>query len=152
MSVMASKIGYVRLRAPQEHGKALQSPALSEAPAVWIENSRRLEHGSLSPWGEDLRELRSLAQREVVEAATQYTRQYRNVNLDDREWDQVVVAGHQPQLFHPGVWYKNFVLDQLGQRLSAIPINLLIDNDICSSASIRVPTSSVPAGNYRPRP
>ena len=28
--------------------------------------------------------------------------------------DTWLVAGHQPELFHPGVWAKNILIDQLG--------------------------------------
>jgi hypothetical protein len=53
-----------------------------------------------------------------------------------------ILAGHQPQLFHPGVWYKNFVLGSLSRQLAAVPVHLLIDSDLCRSASIRVPTGT----------
>jgi hypothetical protein len=38
------------------------------------------------------------------------------------------------------VWYKNFVLGGLARHLDGIGIHLLIDSDLCRSASIRVPT------------
>ena len=53
----------------------------------------------------------------------------------------IVMAGHQPELFHPGVWYKNFVLSQLGNRLGAMAINLIVDNDLSGNASIRFPNA-----------
>jgi hypothetical protein len=46
-------------------------------------------------------------------------------------------------LFHPGVWYKNFVLGSLAKRLDGVGVHLLIDSDTCRTASIRVPTGSV---------
>jgi hypothetical protein len=51
-----------------------------------------------------------------------------------------VLAGHQPQLFHAGVWFKNFALSSLGKDLGACAVNLLIDNDILRNPSIRVPS------------
>jgi hypothetical protein len=56
---------------------------------------------------------------------------------------KIVLAGHQPELFHPGVWFKNFVLDRLSRAQEAIAVNLVMDNDTCRSASIRVPTGSI---------
>ena len=53
--------------------------------------------------------------------------------------DRVVMAGHQPALFHPGVWYKNFRLDALAKRFDAVPINLVVDNDLMASPSIACP-------------
>jgi hypothetical protein len=56
-----------------------------------------------------------------------------------------LLSGHQPELFHPGVWYKNFVLGSLARKLDGVGIHLLIDSDTCRSASVRVPTGSVNA-------
>src|SRR4029079_8138752 len=49
------------------------------------------------------------------------------------------LAGHQPELFHPGVWVKNFALAGLARRQGGVGVNLLVDNDTAKSASLRVP-------------
>ncbi len=54
------------------------------------------------------------------------------------------MSGHQPTLFHPGVWFKNFALDQTTRLIQsrftdAVAINLVIDNDVASAPSIRLP-------------
>jgi hypothetical protein len=54
----------------------------------------------------------------------------------------VFVAGHQPQLFHPGVWFKNFVLAALARRHGGVGVNLVIDSDTIKTAAIAVPTGS----------
>src|SRR5262249_31178687 len=64
--------------------------------------------------------------------------------LDDPrrpDWKRgpVIAAGHQPDLFHPGVWIKNFVLNGIARRLGANPLNLIIDSDTIKSTSLRVP-------------
>ena len=49
-----------------------------------------------------------------------YTSQYRDV---PERWQRsetlagapFILSGHQPEMFHPGVWYKNFVLGGLAQ-------------------------------------
>jgi len=51
----------------------------------------------------------------------------------------VFLAGHQPQLFHPGVWFKNFALDHLAKRHGAVAVNLVIDSDTMKSHTVRVP-------------
>ncbi|EMI56096.1 hypothetical protein [Rhodopirellula sallentina] len=51
----------------------------------------------------------------------------------------IVMAGHQPTLFHPGVWFKNYALDRIARDTGAHAINLVIDNDVAASRSIRVP-------------
>jgi hypothetical protein len=57
---------------------------------------------------------------------------------------QVVMAGHQPELFHPGVWVKNFALH--GLRLQGVgrPINLIVDNDTVKSTALHYPVVREP--------
>ena len=45
----------------------------------------------------------------------------------------IFLAGHQPQLFHPGVWFKNFALDRLARRHGAVAVNLVVDSDTIKS-------------------
>jgi hypothetical protein len=52
----------------------------------------------------------------------------------------LIVSGHQPELFHPGVWYKNFLLSELAKRHSSIGINISIDHDLARKFSMSVPT------------
>ncbi len=129
-------IGYRRLRAPREHAGVLIESGREDGTVV------RPPHNALSPspnidFASFCRQLR----HEVVELATEYTGQYRHVSTSLNH-EQIVLAGHQPQLFHPGVWFKNFVLSEIGQRRDATAINLLIDNDVATSCSIRVPGGS----------
>ena len=49
------------------------------------------------------------------------------------------MSGHQPTLYHAGVWYKNFVLSELANRTSAIAINLIVDSDLSNNQAIRYP-------------
>jgi hypothetical protein len=49
------------------------------------------------------------------------------------------MSGHQPELFHPGVWYKNFALSTLAQQLNGVAVNLVIDSDLANQNSIRFP-------------
>jgi hypothetical protein len=150
------------LRAPQGDGQTLIEPPLDALPQIVSANRDRLAHVDLDLQGRSLAELSRSARRELLKEAISYTSQYRNVpdsfRQADSETKQIespspklstpspqpfILAGHQPQLFHPGVWYKNFVLGSLAQQLDAIPVHLLIDSDLCRGASIRVPTGSI---------
>ena len=51
----------------------------------------------------------------------------------------LVVTGHQPELFHPGVWIKNFAAAGIAAEHRGVALNLIVDNDLPKSASIRVP-------------
>ncbi|MCB1179485.1 MAG: hypothetical protein KDK36_18030 [Leptospiraceae bacterium] len=44
--------------------------------------------------------------------------------------EKIFITGHQPELFHPGVLYKDIVLYKLSKKENAIPLHLIIDTDI----------------------
>ncbi|MGH7140809.1 MAG: hypothetical protein ACREHD_34185, partial [Pirellulales bacterium] len=91
--------------------------------------------------GRSLCDLSALARRELIDAARQYTSSYRDIPATATA-DRVLLAGHQPQLFHPGVWYKNFALSRLAHEHEAAAINLVIDTDTMKDAALRVPGGS----------
>jgi hypothetical protein len=85
--------------------------------------------------------------------ARAYTGQYRDVAtalsvptpLTESASPKFILSGHQPQLFHPGVWFKNFALSAIARQQRAIGINLIIDNDNARTLAIRVPGGTVTA-------
>ena len=79
------------------------------------------------------------ARIEIAQAAWQYTTQYRDVDFQSRDRTCIIMSGHQPELFHPGVWFKNFVLANLGGKFNCLAINLVVDNDVGGPAAINVP-------------
>jgi hypothetical protein len=53
--------------------------------------------------------------------------------------DRLIVAGHQPEFFHPGVWVKTFVLAGQARRHGRAALNLVVDNDTAKGTAVRVP-------------
>jgi hypothetical protein len=54
------------------------------------------------------------------------------------------MAGHQPELFHPGVWVKNFALNGLARQNNAAAVNLVVDNDAVKTTSLHFPVTQDP--------
>ncbi len=52
----------------------------------------------------------------------------------------LILAGHQPELSHPGVWVKHFALNGIARRVGGVPLNLIVDNDTLKSAALPVPS------------
>ena len=131
-------------QAPKRHGETFFEPSPQHADAILQENRR-----TLSGHDESWKELRRQARQQLVEDALRYTSAYRDVDWARRRLvgdpPPIVMAGHQPTLFHPGVWFKNFALSRLGHQLDALAINLVIDNDVAAGGSIRVPTTNEPS-------
>lgn len=120
-----------KLRAPTANGEVLAAPDFAAVPALVAENRRRLDRDDVSIGGLPLREFRAQAKREVLELAT---------GGRERSTDApLILAGHQPELSHPGVWAKNFALAGLAKKLGGTGLNLIVDNDTLKSTSLPFP-------------
>lgn len=128
-----------RIRAPQADGAALFAPPLAAAAQAIEQNIARRQPDDVQSCWWVLAKFTSLARRELLAAALAHTGEYADVSWVPRESRRFILSGHQPQLFHPGVWLKNFALSVLGERTGAVPINLIVDNDTIRSAAIRIP-------------
>lgn len=90
-----------------------------------------------------IRALRRAVRTEVAALAKQYALGYTSepTICPSMVW---LVGGHQPEAFHPGVWYKNFLMDAAAKALSksglaAVGLHLIIDHDLPKSLSIKTP-------------
>ena len=146
--LMERATDFRRLRAPQGDGQTLVDPAWPTLPQVVAQNREQLANFQYDVHGKSLHELSVSARQSLAQFAVAYTSQYRGV---PERWQDpetlagapYILSGHQPEMFHPGVWYKNFVLGSLARQTGGVAIHLLIDSDMCRTASIRVPTGSV---------
>lgn len=137
----ASSLEHRRLRAPRGDREILAIPPLNAVHDLLAHVDRRARC-QYDVQGRSLCDLSALARQELLTAARQYTGGYRNVG-GNLAADRILIAGHQPQLFHPGVWFKNFALGSLARRHNACAVNLVIDSDTLKDASLRVPGGSV---------
>jgi hypothetical protein len=127
-----------RWRAPRQDGAVLAEPPLDAAGRLLTDN-RRLLAAPLQILGRPLAELRRQARHEAVNAAVAYLQQA-GEPIPAAGTESLVLAGHQPELFHPGVWVKNFALQGIARRHGVTPLNLIVDNDTAKSAAVRLPT------------
>jgi hypothetical protein len=143
MKQMADVIQYKRLRAPRQDGQALIEPRLPEAASLLSLNVTQRLARNCTISGRSLHQLQLAARQRLLASAIDYTLQYRDLDELPEPDAAIVATGHQPELVHPGVWFKNFVLSHLASRSASWAVNLLIDNDVVRSTSLRVPTGSV---------
>ncbi len=128
---------------PAESGSHLIDPPV-DAIEPLVDNNRLLRAafdtrvGDLKLW-----ELIAATRREILVVSAEYTSSYHDVlrPSDMADWIRrpIVMGGHQPDLFHPGVWLKNFVLDAYAQAVGGTAINLVVDTDRCTRWSVGVP-------------
>jgi hypothetical protein len=124
-----------RYQAPAADGAVLADPPAEALPELVEANRKRLDRADGTVGGLPLRELRALARREVLQAAVEYTRG----DPPAPAVGPLLLAGHQPELSHPGVWVKHFALHGYARKLGGIPLNLVVDNDTLKSTSLRFP-------------
>jgi hypothetical protein len=134
-----------RLRAPSADGTLLAEPALAGVARTLASNAERL-----SRWDHDFQglradRLRTLARGQVIERARALLSRYGCAMpgaAAGQPVEHLVVTGHQPELFHPGVWVKNFATAAIARQPGAVGLNLIVDNDILKTPGIRVPRRS----------
>ena len=144
MTTAADYLGYRKLRAPRESGTGLFEPAWDEIGQLVNQNLDDRSDRCYDVQGKCLSRLALEAREEMLAAARQWTASYHDIG----DWptgrlDRVFLAGHQPQMFHPGVWLKNFTLSQLAEQHDAVAVNLVVDSDTIRSHTLRVPGETV---------
>lgn len=134
-------IGPRRFRAPRQHGAVLAEPPLGHWGDLLTRNQQPSLTAPSDLLGTPLADLRRQARRAALAAAQAYLRQRGEPvpELADRRAETLLLAGHQPELFHPGVWVKNFALNGLARAHGAIPVNLVIDTDAVKATALAVP-------------
>lgn len=143
MNGVGQPLAYRRYCAPREDRSALVDPPWDQVPALIEANRRERASAECDLHGKPLAVLSREAREEVLAEARRWTARYRPVSPPEATpGDCLVLAGHQPQLFHPGVWFKNFALGHIARTQGGTAINLVIDSDTMKSSAVRVPTGS----------
>jgi hypothetical protein len=142
-----------RLRAPQQDRAILAVPPLQQAGELLRANRELQAQHSYEFMGRPLAELREEARESLVGVARQYTvlstrssqhcqcKPVESYSVPGTEYKHapLFMAGHQPELFHPGVWVKNFALCGLARAHGGLAINLVVDNDTLKAPALRIP-------------
>jgi len=154
MSLNVGRKKPMKLRAPGEHKDILCVPALSNAQQLLQANLAAAQSREHDFAGRSFAQLANDARRAFVTLACKYTRNYRDVETERGAAPEqpIIASGHQPELFHPGVWLKNFALGATAKRLNATAVNLIVDNDLCREAAIRVPGGTPQMPTIQPIP
>jgi hypothetical protein len=114
----------------------LVEPPLAEVGSLISANRRRFSLPVPEILGRT--DLRLHARQSALAAAREYLKQCGEPVPEGPE-GSILMAGHQPDLFHPGVWVKNFALHGLAKAHGAMPLNLIVDSDSAKSTALRVP-------------
>jgi hypothetical protein len=116
-------------KAPSEDGEVLIWPDVGEIQKQTLANQKLLgEAHGVRIGGVPLPEIRNWM-RKWIDAPT------------DRP---LIGAGHQLELFHPGVWAKNILIDQLARKMGGAAYQFYIDTDEPKHLELRWPGGGRP--------
>ena len=134
----------VPLRAPKTSGSSLVEPPWEAVGALVADTQSDRRQACYDLQGRCLSEVSRQARCHLIAEARRWTASYRDIPPppDDLASATIFLAGHQPQLFHPGVWFKNFAVGTLARRHGAVAVNLLIDTDTFKHNALPVPGGS----------
>lgn len=128
------------VRAPRENNLAAIVPDRSSLSSLLAANRVYWQSSNVPLW---IRSIRESARRQLAELVSAYAGSYLSGSIspstelfEDRAW---ILGGHQPELFHPGVWFKNILIDRLARETNSLGWNAMIDHDLARATSIRVP-------------
>ncbi len=131
-----------RIRVPRENGTFLIHPE----PAVVVRQIDQLHGRSELPGSAGceildcpLASFRAAARAEVITAASEWTSRLAGRDIAAAVDAPLIMTGHQPELYHPGVLAKNFATSQLASRSGGVGLNLIVDNDLMASTRTRIP-------------
>jgi len=131
-------------RAPRSAGTGLIVPAWDQLPALINDNHDHfVDAASVDVQGLSLGVMRQQTQTAARSLSTRYLTEVLQLPVP-RETSNgpLIVGGHQPELFHAGVWAKNFAIARLAERVGGVALQLIVDQDTLNAAAIKVPVGT----------
>ncbi len=120
-------------KVPERSGEVLITPPLDRIPAL-LAAARERSWGPAHILGTPLEEVRRrIRQRALAQAGPQPP----GASPEPRA--PLVLMGHQPLFFHPGVWIKFFLLTRLHRALGVTGLHLNVDSDAAGPISCPIP-------------
>jgi hypothetical protein len=119
-------LDYQQLIAPARHGGVLVAPDPSSCARLVRENAAALDASTIQVSGSTLGELRKETRARLLRGGGA----------------PVIMAGHQPEFIHAGVWAKNLIVHRLAQALEGVAVHLVVDSDAPKRLSLRIPVTS----------
>jgi len=126
---------------PLRSGEVVCLPPAGEFQSLARANAASLAASPLRLGGMPLGEVRRRTRGWVLAAAETFSRALGISARVPREDSPLLVTGHQPFFFHPGVWIKHLLVGRMaatGEGVGALSI--AVDNDTFEEIGVDVPT------------
>ena len=119
-------------KVPERSGEALIDPPIEQLPAL-LAASRSAGWGGAQILGTPLGEFRRAVRQRALALAEP------RPHGGPAAGAPLVVMGHQPLFFHPGVWMKFFLLSRLSGDLGVTGLYLIVDTDASGPVTAQIP-------------
>ena len=125
---------------PVGHGELLLQPEFGAWAGLAAAVPAAVASWDFSVAGMPARDLRALARREALAQGSAFSSRLgvRIADVPDTP-ELLVVTGHQPEFYHPGVWAKDFLLQRLANETGAAALDLVVDSDGFDTLGIHSP-------------
>ena len=125
---------------PAGHGEVLERPAFGEWASLVAENRASASVWSFAVAGRSVAEVRAQARAEALAAGAAFSERLGvDVRPPGDSEAAIVLTGHQPELYHPGVWIKDFLLERLARETGASAIDVVVDTDGFDTIAVSSP-------------
>ena len=125
---------------PAGHGEVLTRPAFEQWAQLIADNRAASAHWSFTVAGRPVGELRAEARAQALEAGAAFSEKLGvEVRAPGDPAAPIVLTGHQPELYHPGVWIKDFLLERLARETGASAIDVVVDSDGFDTIAVSSP-------------
>ena len=124
---------------PTGHGEVLTEPAYELWAGMASGNAAAARGWAFDLCGRPVSEVRAQARAQALERAQAFSTRLGVPVRADASADLIVVTGHQPQLYHPGIWVKDFLLQRIAGDIGAAAIDLVVDSDGFDTVEVHSP-------------
>lgn len=114
---------------PTQDGEVLLWPEPAELPGLTFENQRKLSTAKIKVQRIPLAEVRQ-AQREWIG--------------QKEPQRSLIVSAHQIELYHPGVWVKDVLINALAAKMGGLAYHFAVDTDAPKHLQLRWPGGAMP--------
>ena len=122
---------YADWKAPKVDGESLLWPEPQRLVADLAQNRAALDVSTVAIQNKPLNEWRLQTRQAVLGDAAK----------------SVIATGHQIELYHPGVWIKNVLLDAVARKTGAVALHVAVDTDSPKHLQFRWPGGAIDASD-----
>jgi len=125
---------------PVGHGELLARPEFGAWADLMRANRDAAARWDFTVAGRTAAHVRALARREALDAGAAFSARIgTEVDAPGSPDQPIVATGHQPDLYHPGVWIKDFLLQRLADETGASAVDVIVDSDAFEALSVSSP-------------